>query len=125
MGNCVICWSAIADIDVQVSGAISGVLTKTTVGCCDYGTLGTKELYDCIIIPGALKSSKASALNVPADAQCGISKGLVTMEGMVPKTVCCKLQTFLLGHQRLTFPDDPLFSSSPATLQYPVLVRYV
>ena len=52
--------------------------------------LGTATMgYDCIVIPGAVKATAASAV-VTATKQCGRSKGLITADGGNAATVCSK-----------------------------------
>lgn len=52
--------------------------------------MGTKG-YDCLMIPGAEKMTDPGDI-LKANSFCGRNKGLVTTEGTVPATVCCKLQ---------------------------------
>ena len=44
-------------------------------------------VYDCIIIPGAVKASDSAA---KPSKQCGGMKGLVTATNGATMTVCCK-----------------------------------
>ena len=59
--------------------------------CCGYGTdgLGTNG-YDCVVIPGALKSSEGAIQG--RDKLCGRSKGLVTAdtEDAAAATICSR-----------------------------------
>merc|ERR1711963_235015 len=101
-GNCRICWYTAADTDVQLSGKN----TKTAKGvtkpssCCGYGADGmqTAGVYDCLIIPGALKAAD----NAEAPSKnCGGGKGLVTVTNEASKTICSKATPF-----RLEFISD-------------------
>ena len=57
--------------------------------CCGYGTdgLGTNG-YDCVVIPGALKSSEGAIQG--RDKLCGRSKGLVTADMEAAATICSR-----------------------------------
>ena len=62
--------------------------------CCGYGTdgKGTKQGYDCVVIPGASKATVPVNVPVPYTI-CGKSAGLVTATGTKAKakTVCSRL----------------------------------
>ena len=59
--------------------------------CCGYGTdgMGTNG-YDCVVIPGALKSSAGAIQG--RDKLCGRSKGLVTSGDMETAATICSRQ---------------------------------
>merc|ERR1712110_211325 len=117
-GNCKICWSAQEATDFDVSGKFDTM--KALVGtskqlagnsCCSYKTdgMGTKG-YDCLLIPGALKTD-LTPIGVAANAFgatmfCGQSKGLGTVKsGTASKTICSKTEPF-----RIQFVSDGIES---------------
>ena len=92
-GNCRICWSADADTDFQTTGKTNKNNALKGEICCAYHTDGkgpTKDHgYDCVIIPGAIKTD-GSIIN---SSQCGDGNGLATGHSAAAnqdKTVCCK-----------------------------------
>ena len=48
--------------------------------------------YDCVVIPGALKSDEGAVQG--RDKLCGRSKGLVTQSNMPAATICSKKTPF-------------------------------
>ncbi|XP_059097431.1 uncharacterized protein LOC131891786 [Tigriopus californicus] len=94
-GNCRICWTAVNDDDFVLSGPTSLMSGFTKSGmCCGYGMDGQGvKGYDCVMIPGAEKMTDPRDI-LQANSFCGRSKGLVTMEGTVPATVCSSQQPF-------------------------------
>ena len=93
-----VCWNADDVADVQL-GAIADAMAKVTDHiCCAYGMDGLRadeEGYDCIMIPGALKSDLVD--NIPP-SQCGRSLGLVSAAAAAAgattgRTICCKLKS--------------------------------
>jgi len=104
-GKCQICWTAMTPEDVDTNG--QGDMQKGFAGglpgagqCCSYKSSGKGTLgYDCLVIPGALKSeaSVAFADNAAgADRFCGESKGLASLDaGTGPSlTICTKQEPF-------------------------------
>ena len=86
-GNCQICWTAEL-ADVELSGAIAtGGLTKTTKGCCGYGTKGTAMQFDCLMIPGA---KNPAGVSLAYSGMCGRGAGLVSKSTIAAVTLCCK-----------------------------------
>lgn len=78
--------------------------------CCGYGVSGVATLgYDCVVIPGALKSTD---MEMMAGSQiCGRSKGLATMPtATMAKTVCSKeLEEYIRG-LRVRFPKGEKYN---------------
>jgi hypothetical protein len=106
-GNCKICWSADANTDVSVSGKVTAAGFGQTIGtfCCgwqaDGQNDGTKDGYDCLMIPGALKASDSA---VKSPKVCGSQAGLVTVKSAVKAastTLCSKQTPF-----RISFHSD-------------------
>ena len=68
--------------------------------------MGTKG-YDCVLIPGALKSDATSPIGTAIGATmfCGQSKGLGSKKsGDASKTVCCKsVCTFIQHHIQIVY----------------------
>jgi len=102
MGNCRICYYAAAATDVQLGGKnTKGVIKPSS--CCAYGADGMKStgVYDCLIIPGALKAASPGTAASPAK-MCGGVKGIVSATNGPTTTVCSKAVPF-----RLEFMSDP------------------
>ena len=83
--------------DFAVSGlkmaSAAANLGMVGLSCCEYDSAGAgANGYDCVIIPGARKTTTAMKLGLPSRI-CGRSQGLVTMStGMMPKTICCEFE---------------------------------
>jgi len=115
-GNCRICFYAAAAADVQLSGKnTKGVVKQSS--CCGYGSNGMKStgVYDCIIIPGAVKASDSAA---KPSKQCGGMKGLVTATNGLTMTVCSfgspfRLEFFTDGYELV---EDDTEGQSPTAL---------
>ena len=107
-GNCRICWSTEKATDFAVSGTYS---TSTGNGftlstkCCGYTS--TAGGYDCVQIPGALKSvlnSMGSYSFVSNSRFCGRDAGLVSTDANtvkfatmdITKTICSTRTPFLI-----------------------------
>ena len=97
-GKCTICWTAAAVTDIILSGKGTRGVTKQasgTKGCCSYGTKGGSaayNVYDCLHVPGALKSDDSVVKGV---CQAGGNKGLRTASGTKTSiasalSVCCE-----------------------------------
>ena len=98
-GKCKICWYASTATDVAVSqfGTTAQGITKDNF-CCGYGTKGgdsiVGQVYDCLMIPGAIKGSSPDTV-VQGAIQCGGGKGVITKSASSPvQTVCCKYHFF-------------------------------
>ena len=100
-GKCKICWYASTATDVAVSqfGTTAQGITNDNY-CCGYGAKGTTaivaQVYDCLMIPGAIKGSSPDTV-VKGAIQCGGGKGVITKSASSPvQTVCCKYLPFFL-----------------------------
>eukprot|EP00095_Tigriopus_kingsejongensis_P003561 maker-scaffold877_size102761-snap-gene-0.12 protein:Tk03561 transcript:maker-scaffold877_size102761-snap-gene-0.12-mRNA-1 annotation:"PREDICTED: uncharacterized protein LOC100161421" len=90
-GNCRVCYATALDTDFSVSGMVKSM--GLTMGkCCNYGS--SAEGFDCVIIPGARKSTDTAKM--AAVAICGNGMGLVSATMMGPKTICTNRQPFNL-----------------------------
>ena len=94
-GKCKICWYASTATDVAVSqfGSTAQGITKDNF-CCGYGVKGTTgvvaQVYDCLMIPGAIKNTSPDGVAKGA-IQCGGGKGVIQSSATSPtQTVCCK-----------------------------------
>ena len=96
-GNCRICWTSVADIDVMLSSMTPSKNYGKGTTCCGYGPtgIGTKG-YDCVQIPGALKALTTTMMG--HSMLCGRSKGLGSLPtGVAAVTVCCEY-TYLYSY---------------------------
>lgn len=105
-GNCRICWSADVATDFSVSGKVTAAGAGGTLGtaCCGWNAdgkpAGTKDGYDCLMIPGAV--TPASVVKSPKI--CGSQAGLVTVKEalLAASTTLCSKQTPF----RISFHSD-------------------
>jgi hypothetical protein len=91
-GNCKMCLSADAAIDVQVSAAADEGYVHAS-DCCGFGIAGAQAAanIDCLIIPGA---TTGAAIYAPV-SQCGGGKGVYdNAGGEATKTVCTSVLPF-------------------------------
>ena len=94
-GKCKVCWYASSDSDVAVSqfGSTGQAITNDNY-CCGYGIKGTSDIvgqvYDCLMIPGAIKASSPDTVAKGA-IQCGGGDGVILTEATsTTNTICCK-----------------------------------
>ena len=59
--------------------------------CCNYGAGGANG-YDCVTIPGAVKTTGVITVMPLATRLCGRDAGLVSVTGITAKTICSKSQ---------------------------------
>ena len=122
-GNCRICFYAAAAADVQLSGKnTKGVVKQSS--CCGYGSNGMKStgVYDCIIIPGAVKASDSAA---KPSKQCGGMKGLVTATNGLTMTVCCKYFFYYFSCQQIMILISHYVSSFWISLPIRIFHRWI
>ena len=90
--------------------------------------MGTKG-YDCVLIPGALKSDATSpiATAIGATMFCGQSKGLGSKKsGDASKTVCCKsVCTFIQQNSFYQFYEIILFIFKILAKTEPFRIQFV
>jgi len=103
-GYCRICWSETAQGDLAVSGTVvnMGYLVKktktNTKACCGYGATGKGVNYDCVKIPGAVKTGGTC---VAAATHCNsgfCGNALATTTGTTRKTICSTQTPFRLNY---------------------------
>ena len=90
--------------------------------------MGTKG-YDCVLIPGALKSDATSPIGTAIGATmfCGQSKGLGSKKsGDASKTVCCKsVCTFIQQNSFYQFYEIILFIFKILAKTEPFRIQFV
>ena len=82
------------DTDFAVSGMApaQNILKAGTKNCCNYGSDGKKTTgYDCLLIPGALKTL-TTTIPALASAFCGRSQGIGTVSAAPGKTICSEYE---------------------------------